>query len=90
MLSDEELAMVLRGKADKLAAGEKDREAVDRELAELLAADLEAAAEKLVRRGPTQRQGRVSFGRPNEGREGLALFVPDDWLDATAEGADPR
>lgn len=77
--SDEDLAHILEGKVKKLRDGEKDRDEVTRELAELVAADLSAADEDFVRRGPLQVQGRVSFGRPNERREGLALFVPEDW-----------
>lgn len=78
MLSDDELALVLEGKARKLEDGHKSREEVTEELAQLVAEDLRDRNEDFVNRGPLQSQGRASFGRSNEGREGLALFVPDD------------
>jgi len=78
MLSDDDLALILEGKARKLEAGEKDREQVARELAQLVAEDLRAWDSDLVRDGPLQSQGRASFGRSNTGRDGLALFLPDD------------
>lgn len=81
-LSDDDLALVLEGKARKLETGEKPRDQVTRELAQLVAEDLRAANEDLVTRGPLQSQGRASFGRSNEGRDGISLFVPDDELDA--------
>jgi len=77
-LSDDDLALILEGKARKLEAGEKDREQVTRELAQLVASDLRARDDDLVRDGSLQSQGRASFGRSNTGREGLALFLPDD------------
>lgn len=78
MLSDEDLALVLEGKARKLESGEKDRDTVTRELAQVVADDLRERDEDLVNRGPLQSQGRASFGRSNEGAEGLALFFPDE------------
>ncbi len=78
MLSDNDLALVLEGKAQKLEAGDKSRAEVTRELAERVADDLEAHDYDLVKRGRLQSQGRASFGRSKEGRDGLALFLPDD------------
>lgn len=74
MLSDDDLALILEGKARKLEDGNKDRDELRDELFELLA-DLDGAE---VKRGSLQSQGRVSFGRSNEGVEGRALFIPDD------------
>lgn len=78
MLSDDDLALVLEGKARKLEQGNKTREDVTRELAELVADDLRERDGSFVTKGRLQSQGRASFGRSNEGREGLALFVPDE------------
>lgn len=78
MLSDDDLALVLEGKARKLEEGEKPRDEVTRELAQLVADDLRERDETFVNRGELQSQGRASFGRSNEGREGLALFLPDE------------
>ena len=74
-LSDEDLGLILEGKGTKLADGHKDRDDVIQELAELLAGDprvVVGKSERLIS------SGRASFGRQNEGREGLALFVPQD------------
>lgn len=73
-LSDEELADVLAGKAFALREGRTDRESLRSELAMLLASEEGV----LARPEPLKSQGRASFGRPNEGREGLALFIPQD------------
>jgi hypothetical protein len=78
MLSDEDLALVLEGKARKLEAGEKDREEVEAELLQLIADSIREVDENLVYEGPLRSQGRASFGRSNEGRAGLAVFLPDD------------
>lgn len=78
MLSDDDLALILEGKARKLEDGHKDRDEVTRELAELVADDLRDRNEDFVQRGSLQSQGRASFGRSNEGVGGLALFVPHD------------
>jgi hypothetical protein len=78
MLSDDDLALVLEGKARKLEQGDKNREEVTRELAQLVADDLREWADDLVNKGALQSQGRASFGRSNEGREGVALFLPDE------------
>jgi hypothetical protein len=77
MLSDDDLALVLEGKARKLEDGEKSREEVTRELVQLVADDLRKLDEDLVNRGRLQSQGRASFGRSKEGTEGLALFLPE-------------
>jgi hypothetical protein len=79
MLSDDDLALVLEGKARKLEDGEKTREEVTRELADLVADDLAARDEDFVSRGHLRSQGRASFGRSNEGRPGTALFVPEEF-----------
>jgi len=78
MLSDDDLALVLEGKARKLEQSEKTREDVTRELAQLVADDLRGWDEDFVNDGLLQSQGRASFGRSNEGREGLAMFIPED------------
>ena len=73
-LSDEELADVLAGKAFALREGHTTRRSLRNELAMLL-----ASTEGVTSRpGMLKSQGRASFGRANEGREGLALFVPQD------------
>lgn len=77
MLSDDDLALVLEGKARKLEDGHKSRDEVTRELAQLVADDLRERNDDLVNKGALQSQGRASFGRSNEGREGLAVFLPD-------------
>lgn len=77
-LSDDDLALVLEGKSKKLEMGEKPRAEVTRELAQLVADDLRERDKNYVTRGPLQSQGRASFGRSNEGRSGLALFLPDE------------
>jgi hypothetical protein len=78
MLSDEELALILEGKSKKLEKGYKNRDEVMEGLADLVAEHLRQRNEDYVSRGRLQSQGRASFGRSNEGREGLALFVPDE------------
>lgn len=77
MLSDDDLALVLEGKARKLEDGNKSRAEVTRELFQLVADDLRDMDEVFVNKGSLQSQGRASFGRSNEGREGVALFLPD-------------
>lgn len=79
MLSDDDLALILEGKVKKLEDGTKSREEVTRELAELVADDLQDSDDNLVTDGKLQSQGRASFGRSNESREGLALFIPEEW-----------
>jgi len=78
MLSDDDLALILEGKSMKLESGDKSRDEVTRELAELVADDLSERDDDLVNRGSLQSQGRASFGRSKEGTEGLALFLPDE------------
>jgi hypothetical protein len=78
MLSDEDLALVLEGKAKKLESGKKNRQEVTKELAEIVADDLVERDADFVTRGPLRSQGRASFGRANEGRSGVALFIPDE------------
>ena len=78
MLSDGDLALIIEGKSKKLETGQKSREEVTRELAELVAEDLAERDGDLVKRGELQSQGRASFGRSKEGAEGLALFLPDE------------
>jgi len=78
MLPDDDLALVLEGKARKLEQGEKSRQEVTKELAQLVADDVQRMYdEDYVNHGPLQSQGRASFGRANEGVQGLALFHPD-------------
>jgi hypothetical protein len=73
-LSDEELADVLAGKAFALREGRTNRRKLRNELAMLLASETGV----VVRPEALKSQGRQSFGRSNEGREGLSLFVPHD------------
>lgn len=73
-LSDDDLSMIFEGKARKLADGNKPRDELRDELFELLA----NMDDVTVKRGPLQSQGRVSFGRSNEGVVGRALFIPED------------
>lgn len=77
-LSDEDLAMILEGKSRKLESGSKGREEVTRELAQLVAEDLREWDDDYVNDGRLQSQGRASFGRSNEGVEGIALFLPGE------------
>jgi len=72
-LTDDDLALILEGKAEKLRRGEKSRTELRNELAELLTEEQMPGV--LFKRGPLQAQGRVSFGRSNEGEYGLALFT---------------
>ena len=51
-----------------------DDENLRNELAMLLASEDGV----LARPEPLKSEGRASFGRSNEGREGVALFVPHD------------
>jgi len=74
MLSNDELALILKAKARKLEDGNKNREELRDGLFELLT-DLQGVK---VKRGSLQSQGRVSFGRSNEGVEGRALFIADE------------
>lgn len=69
VLSDDDLAMILEGKAQKLEDGEKNRDELRDELIELLT-DFDGIE---VKRGPLQSQGRVSFGRSNEGVEATVI-----------------
>jgi len=78
MLSDDDLSLILEGKAQKLKDGSKTRTEVTEELVQLVAEDLSDWDDDLVTRGRLQSQGRASFGRSKEGRKGLALFLPDD------------
>jgi len=73
-LSDEELADILAGKAFALREGRTNRKNLRNELAMLLASEEGV----LARPEPLKSEGRASFGRSNEGREGVALFVPHD------------
>jgi len=70
-LNNEELGLILANKAEKLQCGDLTRSELRDELAEILA-DMDGV---LSKRGPAQAQGRVSFGRSNEGVEGLGLFI---------------
>jgi len=77
MLSDDDLALILDGKAQKLKDGNKSRNEVTRELAQLVAEDVRALyGENCVNDGKLQSQGRASFGRSNEAVKGTAIFVP--------------
>lgn len=70
--SDEELGLILEGKGMKLHEGDKERAETIAELARLL----EAEDGVLVREGALKSRGTANFGRENEGREGVALFIP--------------
>ena len=71
-LSDEEVGLLLAGKARRLLNREKSRQELLEDLVKLLAAEPQV----IVRTTPLRSQGRCSFGRRNEGRDGIALFVP--------------
>lgn len=71
-LSDDELAMLLEGKADALTRGDRPREQIVREILELLADEPD-----VVEREQVYDDGRTSFGRKHAG-SGIALFLPDD------------
>ena len=73
-LNNDELGLILENKAEKLQRGDLTRSELRDELAEILA-DMDGV---LSKRGPTQAQGRVSFGRGNEGVDGLGLFIKND------------
>lgn len=71
-LSNEEIGLLLEGKARKLHFGEKTREEFLGDLLRVLATEPGV----VVRAKPLRSQGRCSFGRRNEGRPGIAVFVP--------------
>jgi len=73
-LNNDELGLILENKAEKLRRGDVTRSELRNELAEILA-DMDGV---LSKRGPAQAQGRVSFGRSNEGVDGLGLFIKND------------
>lgn len=81
-MSDEELADILAGKALALRDGHMNRKNLRNELAMLLASEDGV----LARPEPLKSEGRASFGRSNEGREGVALFVPQNSNEKTREG----
>lgn len=72
--SDEDLALMLEGTARKLEDGHITQAEASLRLADLLS-DMNGVT---THEGRVKSQGRVSFGRSNEGREGVALFVPHD------------
>jgi hypothetical protein len=72
-LSDEEVGLLLAGKARRLLDGEKSRRELIDDLVKLLAAE----SDIVVRDAPLRTRGRCSFGRPHEGLVGTALFVPE-------------
>ena len=72
-LSNEEIGLLLSGKARRLLHGEKSRGELIDDLVKLLATEPKV----IVRTNPLRSQGRCSFGRCNEGRHGTALFVPE-------------
>ena len=73
-LSDEEVGLLLLGKARRLLNGEKSR----RELIDDLVKVLATESGVIVRDAPLRTRGRCSFGRQNEGLSGTALFVPEN------------
>lgn len=70
-LSDEEVGLLMQGKARKLLTGEKTREEFRLDLVKILAAEPGVISRKTSLRS----QGRCSFGRKNAGREGVGIFV---------------
>ena len=72
--SDAELALMLEGTARKLEDGHITQAEASLRLADLLT-DMNGVT---TYEGRVKSEGRVSFGRSNEGREGVALFVPHD------------
>lgn len=73
-LSDEEMGLLLEGKARRLLRGEKSRDELIDDLVKLLGTE----PYTISRMTPLRSQGRCSFGRRNEGLEGTALFVPEN------------
>lgn len=71
-LSDEDLGLILEGKGQKLHDSEKSRDEAVAEIVDLLADEDRV----IVREGSLASRGVANFGRENEGREGIALFVP--------------
>lgn len=75
--SDEDMALMLEGVARKLEAGHMTQAEAALRLVSLLAHMNGVTSHE----GRVGSQGRVSFGRPNEGLVGTAVFVesvPDD------------
>lgn len=75
-LSDDDLSLILEGKAVKLRNGQKTRAEILGELASLMA----GMDGSLVADGPIKSHGRLSFGRAHEGADGVGLFIPADYL----------
>lgn len=71
--SDEDLALMLEGVARKLEAGDISQGDASLRLVDLLS-DMNGVT---TYEGRVKSQGRVSFGRPNEGAVGTAVFVED-------------
>lgn len=71
--SNDQIADDVEQFVEQLRQGELTPGEFPREMAEYLAS-IEGV---LSDTDGLRSQGRVSFGRPNEGREGIALFVPD-------------
>jgi hypothetical protein len=70
--ADDDVALMLEGVSRKLEDGHITQAAAAERLATLLA-ELDGTT---TYRGLVKSQGRVSFGRGNEGRDGVAIFVP--------------
>lgn len=71
-LSKEEIGFLLKGKIRELHCGDKTRDEFRDDFLKILACEPDV----IVRSKPLRSQGRCSFGRSNEGQEGIALFVP--------------
>jgi len=71
--SDADAAIIMEGIARKLESGHYNQSEAALRLAELMR-ELEGVTSHT---GQIKSQGRVSFGRPNEGAVGIAVFVPD-------------
>jgi len=71
--SDADAAIIMEEIARRLESGYYDQSDAAHRLAELMR-ELEGVRSHT---GRVKSQGRVSFGRPNEGASGIAVFVPD-------------
>lgn len=71
--SDEDVALMLAGVAKKLEDGHISQAAASARLIRLLS----RMDGTMSYEGSLKSQGRVSFGRSNEGLDGVAVFVRD-------------
>lgn len=74
--TDNDMAVMVEGIAREFRHGEKSRAEFRDDLLALLAGEPEI----VVRERPIRTDGRFSFGRSYEGREGVGIFVPAESL----------